>query len=451
MSYILKKRSKLTFFKFEAEWEVIRAGVILLCFLLLIFIVFLAIFNLTGWFETLFFDSTSHESLIFLSTVITLFTLRPLQSGTQSIVDTLFFPDTANLKDNIAAATRTLTEINTRQELQDFLIQVLPNRLHVNGIFFHEQPQSVLQHALTLPLNMGQRSMGYLTIGPKKSGRSFSFEERGWFRQLQDQVSLVLSGLELAEARKDAEKAAQLKIHFLTNISHELRTPLNSVINSTGLVADGILGEIDPEPADFLNRAVSGSEYLLHLLDDILDITKIESGELTLKLGEVDFITILNDTLSIVRSTLQNKNVELKFDIADNLPMLMVDRTRIRQVLLNLLSNAVKFTTEGFIWVRAWEKQGTVFIGVEDTGIGIAPENLSLIFEDYQQVSPNQHQDLRIKQRRHAGTGLGMPITKALVELHGGHIWVESEQGKGSIFTFTLPPLKQDTNNGHEN
>ncbi len=442
MSYntpLEKQKSRLVLFKLEAGWEFVRAALISVSFLGLIGFLFILLFNLINWFSTLLFENNNHTLTIFFSTLITVFTVPPLKSGAITIIDTLFFPDTANLKDKIDEATRVLADINNRDDLHLFLTKKLPNYLGVDGIFLHHHTHSSLRYALTLSLNLGNRSMGYLTIGPKVSGRSFSYEERGWFRRLQRQVSLVLSGIELAETRREAERVAQLKINFLTNISHELRTPLNSVINSTGLVADGVLGDIGEEPADYLNRAVRGSEYLMNLLDEILDITKIESGDLTLRLGQVALSTVVDEAISIVTVTLQNTTVELKIDIPINLPFLRADRNRLRQILLNLLSNAVKFTKEGFILITATAKRDTAYISVKDTGIGIAPKNLVMIFEDYKQISSLDHKDLRIERRRHIGTGLGMPITKALVELHGGRIWVESEQGKGSTFTFTLP------------
>jgi signal transduction histidine kinase len=292
---------------------------------------------------------------------------------------------------------------------------------------------------------MGSRSMGYLTIGPKASDRSYSLEERTIFKNLQDQVSLVLSAIQLAEAREKAERVSQLKSNFVTNISHQLHTPLNTVINSTGLVADGMLGSISEEQADYLNLAVQGSEHLMILLQEILDIAKIESGELKLRVAAMNLNDVLEEIVSIVKgSMLQDRPLEIKLEVADNLPILFADRTRVRQVLLNLLSNAIKFTPEGDIYVKAWEHRNFVHVSVEDTGIGIAEENLALIFEDYQQVLAAD--GVEFKRRRHLGTGLGMPISKALVELHGGQIWVESEQGKGSTFTFTLPLLAQNGN-----
>jgi signal transduction histidine kinase len=378
-----------------------------------------------------------------------LFLLRSLKEGAQMLVDHLFFPETANFKEQIDQVCRVLTDIEDRATLGWFVMEKLPEQLQLDGIFIHQHAQMLIRNSITLPLSMSNRSLGYLTIGPKYSGRSFSYEERMALKQLQEQISLVLSGIELAEAREEAEKVAQLKTSFLTNISHELRTPLNTVINSTALVADGALGEIEPEQADYLNRAVFGSEYLMSLLDDILDIAKIESGQLTLRLELIDLKEVIEDALPIVRSLLQNKPIEIKITVADNIPAFLADRLRVRQVLLNLLSNAAKFTKEGFILLNAWREQNVVFISVEDTGIGIAQENLSLIFEDYQQVSSKGSGEMQFELRRHAGTGLGMPISRALVELHGGHIWVESELGKGSIFTFTLPLLRHEAKNGH--
>jgi signal transduction histidine kinase len=138
---------------------------------------------------------------------------------------------------------------------------------------------------------------------------------------------------------------------------------------------------------------------------------------------------------------LQQKPIELTVEFEDNLPLLRADRLRMRQILLNLLSNAIKFTQKGSIWVRAWLENNLIFVSVEDTGIGIPPEGLPLVFEDYQQLAGQHQQQLQFERRRHLGTGLGLSITRALVELHGGRIWVESELGRGTAFTFTLPPL----------
>jgi signal transduction histidine kinase len=445
-----QKNWRLPFVIFEAWWEVIRFGLIWMTLAGLVVLVYMALFSLLDWFRVLSFEQASRDSAVFLATLLTLLLLRSLRLGSQSLVDNLFFADTANFKDEVDTACRILADINDREHLWQFMVNDLPSRLKVDGLYLHHYPQSLIRHSITLPLNRGSHSLGYLTIGPKYSGRSFSYEERTILKQLQEQVSLVLSGIQLAEAREEAERVAQLKSNFLTNISHELRTPLNAVINSTGLVADGILGDIGEVPAEYLNRAVEGSEYLMKLLNDILDLTKIESGQLTLRFDEMDLKEVIADTLPIIKATLQDKPVELKLEIAGDLPLLAADRLRVRQVLLNLLSNAAKFTKEGSILVKAWRERNLVLVSVKDTGIGIAPEDQRLIFEDYQQVSAGRHHDFAFERRRHAGTGLGMSITKALIELHRGQIWVESELGKGATFTFTLPVNLNSHKNGNK-
>jgi signal transduction histidine kinase len=178
---------------------------------------------------------------------------------------------------------------------------------------------------------------------------------------------------------------------------------------------------------------------LLKLLNDIFDITKIETGQLTLQPELINLSDVIEETLPMVKSMLQQKPIDLNVELAANLPPFMADRLRLRQILLNLLSNAIKFTQEGVIRVGAWLDGNIILVSVADTGIGIAPENLPLMFEDYQQLSGQPQRLFRFGRRRHLGTGLGLSITKALVELHGGRIWVESELGRGTTFSFTLP------------
>ncbi len=385
------------------------------------------------------FGQIQKTSVIILSTVVTLFVLGPLYRWVQNLIDYLCFPDSVGFREEIDTACRELTRIDARPDLENFLANTLPDRLQITYVLLQEDSKPRPPDALRLPLEMGERILGTLSIGPKRSGRTFSGAEQMALKQLQEQVSLVLSFVQLAEARRVAEQTGQLKSNFLSNLSHELRTPLNSVINSTGLVADGILGQVNEEHVEYLQRAVRGSEHLMNVLDEILDITKIETGQLTLRFAIMNLEEVIEEALAMVRSMLQNKPVQLKADLAENLPPLYADRLRVRQILLNILANAVKFTKEGFILVKAWPANERIFVSIRDTGIGITEDNLSLIFKDYQQVLAYGSSDNLPTRRRHFGTGLGMPIARALVELHGGQISVESEPGQGSVFTIALP------------
>lgn len=425
--------------KIRTGWEIRRLVLIWGGFVLVLVFAYVTFFSLIHWFAGLLLQEVNRSLAVFATTLATLLLLHRLYEATRQVVDRLFFPDTANFKEKIDLLCHQLTEIDTQERLKQFLSQKVPVSLLVENVYLHEHPRLEIAKTATLPLEMGTRSLGFLTIGPKFSGRSFGYEEGVALKRLQEQVSLVLSGIQLAEAREAAEKTDQLKLNFLTNISHELKTPLNTVINSTGLVADGALGEITDSQAEYLNRAVEGSEYLMKLLNDILDITKIETGQLTLQPGLMNLQEVIEETLPLVNSPLQQKAVSLTVELGDNLPPVIADRLRVRQILLNLLSNAIKFTQEGSIRVRAWLNGNAVWVSIEDTGIGMPPESLALVFEDYRQLV--NRQQLRFERRRHLGTGLGLSITKALVELHGGKIWVESDgvPGKGSTFTFTLP------------
>jgi signal transduction histidine kinase len=444
---ILKIPQMSQYLKTKAAWEIARTGLIWVSTGVAGGAALIVLLATIRGLWLLLFGQVSSRFVIVLSTLIIMLLLSACRRWMQSLVDFLFFPDTAGFLEKVDQACHILPEITTRSELRR-LLEDLPVQWQVRNISLHDDLILEARDSLTLPLKMGTRSLGYLTVGPKHSARTFSDEERAALEQFQEQISLVLSGIQLAEAQEAARKTEQLKINFLTNISHQLTTPLNTVINSTGLVADSALGPANEEQQEYLNRAVNGSEYLMRLLNEILDITKIETGQLTLRLEEIDLREVIDDALTIVRAILQNKPVELKVEVADNLPTVKADRIRVRQILLNLLSNAEKFTPHGVIWLRAWPQDDQILISVQDTGIGIARENLPLIFEDYHQVQSRATTGMMANRRRHLGTGLGMPVTRALVELHGGRIDVESELGEGTTFIFTLPLFSDDKKNG---
>lgn len=236
-----------------------------------------------------------------------------------------------------------------------------------------------------------------------------------------------------AEAsRERAERSDQVKSAFLASMSHELRTPLNSIINFARFVYDGDTGPVNDQQKEFLSEVVGSGVHLLNLINDVLDMSKIEAGSLNLFIeDDISVNSLLTSTISTGRSLLKDKPVRLEKVIDDNLPLIRADRQRILQILLNIMSNACKFTDHGEIKVSASRKDDAIVISVADTGSGIAPEDEATVFEAFKQTKTGLRQG--------GGTGLGMPIAKNLTEAHGGRLWLESEVGKGTTFYVSLP------------
>ncbi|MBU0705494.1 MAG: GAF domain-containing protein [Chloroflexi bacterium] len=238
----------------------------------------------------------------------------------------------------------------------------------------------------------------------------------------------------LGEANVRLQELDRLKDQFLANMSHELRTPLNSIIGFSEVLMDGLVGELTPEQKDCVNDIHFSGEHLLTLINDILDLSKIEAGRMTLALTAVDVPKLLAGVEATIAPLIKKKSQTLRVEWADGLPILIADLFRIKQVLLNLISNANKFTPlEGHITLSCrLAGPTTMLFSVTDTGIGIKPEDQEIIFEEFRQVDGSASREM-------SGTGLGLAISKRLIEMHGGHIWVESEYGRGTTFSFLLP------------
>jgi signal transduction histidine kinase/CheY-like chemotaxis protein/HAMP domain-containing protein len=290
---------------------------------------------------------------------------------------------------------------------------------------------------MAVPIILDGQAVGVLAVQKDQMG-GLDESDANLLRSLANQVAVTIRNAHLFDeniaARQEAEKASELKTQFLSNMSHELRTPLNSIINFAYLLTTGARGALTSNQKDFVDRIGDAGRHLLDLINDILSLAKIESGRLDLFIEEVSLSELINGVMSTTTGLLRGKPIELICDMPPGLHLVQADRVRIRQVLLNLLSNAVKFTEEGAITVRTWAENGQVTISVEDTGIGIADEDLTKVFAEFVQVDGSL-------TRRIGGTGLGLPISKRLVELHGGQMQVESRLGQGSTFSFTLPLL----------
>jgi len=241
---------------------------------------------------------------------------------------------------------------------------------------------------------------------------------------------------ELAVAMDSAQAADRIKSAFLASMSHELRTPLNSIIGFTGMVLQGLAGPLNEEQTKQLGMVRGSARHLLDLINDILDISKIEAGQFNIMSENFDLRGSIEKTVQIISPMANKKNILLHSRIEDNISDMRGDQRRVEQIILNLLSNAVKFTDRGEIHLNCYSDNGFVTLSVEDTGIGIKPENINIIFEAFRQVDTGT-------ARTQEGTGLGLNITKKLVEMMGGSIHVKSEWGKGSAFTVILPTTKE--------
>jgi len=241
---------------------------------------------------------------------------------------------------------------------------------------------------------------------------------------------------ELAVARDSAQAADRIKSAFLASMSHELRTPLNSIIGFTGMVLQGLAGPLNEEQTKQLGMVRGSARHLLDLINDILDISKIEAGQFNIMSENFDLRGSIEKTVQIISPLADKKNILLHSRIEDNISDMRGDQRRVEQIILNLLSNAVKFTDHGEIRLNCHLDNGLVTLSVEDTGIGIKPENINIIFEAFRQVDAGT-------ARTQEGTGLGLNITKKLIEMMGGSIHVKSEWEKGSTFTVILPVTKE--------
>jgi signal transduction histidine kinase len=246
-------------------------------------------------------------------------------------------------------------------------------------------------------------------------------------------AELGVANRELAARNQVVEQADRMKSAFLARMSHELRTPLNAIIGFSDLLAEESGGPLSEKHKRFVGHVQAGARHLLQLINDILDLSKIDAGRIEISHEDFNAADALTEVLSVIKPLADMKRIQVSSALPPELEV-YADRTRFKQILYNLLSNAVKFTPEGgAVEIQSGWSEGAIRFSVSDTGVGIPPAEHQAIFDEFHQVS-NGAKGLR------EGTGLGLAITRRLVELHGGTIWVESEPGKGSRFSFTLPP-----------
>ena len=290
--------------------------------------------------------------------------------------------------------------------------------------------------SIIAPMLWEGKGIGAIIVGREVAG-AFSDKEIALLKIFADQAVIAIQNVrlfhEIEEKSHQLEVANQHKSDFLANMSHELRTPLNAIIGFSEVLIERMFGELNEKQADYLKDIHDSGKHLLALINDILDLSKIEAGRMDLELSSFDLPGALANAMTLVRERAQHHGIALGLEVDPQLGAIRADERKFKQIVLNLLSNAVKFTPDGGrVDVRANLDTDKVEIAVQDTGVGIAPEDQAAVFEEFKQVG-------RDYTRKAEGTGLGLALTRRFVELHGGQIRLESTPGKGSTFTVTLP------------
>jgi signal transduction histidine kinase len=293
---------------------------------------------------------------------------------------------------------------------------------------------------LAVPLMRDNHLLGGLAVNRKTPGE-FDVQVIDLLKTFATQSALAIQNArlfrEIDVKGRQLEVASQHKSEFLANMSHELRTPLNAIIGFSEVLTERLFGEMNDKQAEYVGDITESGKHLLSLINEILDLSKIEAGRMDLDLAEFDIATTIDSTLSLVRERAQRRGITLRCTVGDQVTSIHADERKVKQVLLNLLSNALKFTPEGgAIDVRASASEDQCKIAVTDTGVGIAPDDLEAVFEEFRQVGS--------ASKKIEGTGLGLAISRKFIELHGGRIWVTSQVGAGSTFAFTLPRRRQN-------
>ena len=287
-----------------------------------------------------------------------------------------------------------------------------------------------------IPMLARGRRVGFLIANNKESRRSVAPRQVELLQAFASHAAVAVENArlfrEIEEKGRQLEVASKHKSQFLANMSHELRTPLNAILGYTELVLDGIYGEVPEKIHDVMQRLEKSGRHLLGLINDVLDLSKIEAGQLVLALNDYSMKEVVQTVLTAVESLAAEKTLALKVAVPADLPPGRGDERRLTQVLLNIVGNAIKFTEAGEVRIEATARDGEFVVSVADTGPGITPADQERIFEEFQQVDSSH-------TRKKGGTGLGLSIARRIIELHGGRIWVESSPGNGSTFSFALP------------
>ena len=403
-----------------------------------------------GELRTLGEVSQTVNSTLDLTTVLETIVAKAVQlSGTEGGA-IYSFNDTSRefqLSATYGMSDDLITEL-TRQHvgLSDAVGNAVEQRKPLQVADMRNEPASAINQAvldagfrarLIMPLIGAERVVGALVVRRRAPGE-FASSTMELLQTFAAQSVLAIENAnlfhEIEEKGRQLAAASQHKSQFLANMSHELRTPLNAILGYTELILDNIYGDIPDKARATLDRVQANGRHLLGLINDVLDLSKIEAGQLNLTLGDYAIKDVVYNVFSAVESLANNKSLALKVELAPDMPRARGDERRLTQVLLNLVGNAIKFTDKGEVAIRVSSADGSLTVAVHDTGPGISKADQAKIFEEFQQADSST-------TKEKGGTGLGLAIAKRIVEMHGGRLWVESEIGDGSTFAFTVPAI----------
>jgi signal transduction histidine kinase len=318
--------------------------------------------------------------------------------------------------------------------------------VHIADGLHSETPSPPSQFAgakseLAVPMLKDDALIGAIIIY-RQEVRPFTDKQIDLVTTFADQAVIAIENVrlfeEIQEKSRQLEEASKHKSQFLANMSHELRTPLNAILGYTELIVDGVYGETPQKVQDALKRITTNGKHLLGLINDVLDLSKIEAGQLTLSLSDYSMKEVVHAVYGAVEPLAAEKKLTFKAEIAPDMPAGHGDERRLTQVLLNLVGNAIKFTDAGAVIIKASRDNGAFLVRVDDTGPGISDDDQKKLFQEFQQADSST-------TKKKGGTGLGLAISKKIIELHGGKIWLESQVGKGSTFAFTVPARAEQT------
>jgi signal transduction histidine kinase len=325
--------------------------------------------------------------------------------------------------------------VTGRTVLEGKAVHILDAQADPEFNFVEGMKKAGFRTCLGVPLLREGIPIGVIVL-MRKTVQAFTVKQTELVSTFADQAVIAIENVRLFDEIQDKSRqlaeASQHKSQFLANMSHELRTPLNAILGYTELIVDGVYGETPEKMQGVLKRIESNGRHLLGLINDVLDLSKIEAGQLLLTLVDYALKDMVHGVFGAVEPLASEKKLAFKVEVPPSLPSGRGDERRLTQVLLNLVGNAIKFTDAGEVTIKASAADGSFTVAVRDTGPGISEADQGKIFEEFQQADNST-------TKKKGGTGLGLAISKRIIEMHGGKIWVESRLGQGSTFSFTLP------------